>query len=896
MQARQKSVLRLILGSLNRFLSILFIVALGAGFLAGLYATSPDMHEAADRYMDEYRWYDLNVKSALGVTLEDAAAVAALPGVRRAEPAHALDMVLASGGGNALTARVFGMPEGDWAAAPVNAVRVSRGRQPENAGECLVQSTSGGYTSDSPQIGDTLTLSDQNRDMDALKDRTARDSLLVVGIAESPMFISVEPEPSAVGAGSIGLGVYVLDSYFDMPAYTDLFVLAADTEALNTFSSAYDAKIDALTGALSPAASARAALREADVEKAADALAPALLAADALKKDAEARYALISDALDSLRASASPLAGALKSALTDTLRLPAEKKADELPFASLFAALSAADGGWIIRSRADAAGYSSYRSNVQKVAALCRIFPVFFFLVALLVSLTSMTRLVDENRARTGTLKALGFSNAQVLGEYFLYSGLASVLGCALGFSVGFKVFPRVISSAYGMMYTLPAVNMPFRPEIALAVAPATIGGILLATLWACLAQCRATPASLMRAKVPAPGKRILLERVRPLWRRLSFTDKVTCRNLFRYKKRLLMTIVGVAGCSALLVTGFGLRDSIHDIVDRQFGEILKYDLTLIVRDEAAARADAPLAAFLGGGGAVSGNLPYASESGRALSGGAAQSVSLVVPKDAERLSAFVALRDRRTHAAIALDDTGVVMSEKLCEQLSLRVGDTVTLENAAGRRAAARVSGVTENYVIAYVYMTPTLYQAAFGGAPEYSALMCVTKTGGDAAAAALACDSVLYARSSASIKDAFADSVKSIDKIVYVLILAAGILSMVVLYNLTNINVCERKRELATIRVLGFHEKEVERYIFRETNFLSVTGTLLGLLLGRWLHAFVIRTVEIDAAMFGREIAPLSFLYAFLIALLFALLVNRVMRRSISAVNMVESMKANE
>ena len=343
-------------------------------------------------------------------------------------------------------------------------------------------------------------------------------------------------------------------------------------------------------------------------------------------------------------------------------------------------------------------------------------------------------------------------------------------------------------------------------------------------------------------------------------------------------------------------MTGFGLRDSIHDIVDRQFGEILKYDLTLIINSEAAAREDEALAAFLSDDGPVAAALPCANEAGYARMPGAAQSITLVVPEDASRLSAFVTLRQRRTHAAIALDDAGVVMSEKLCEQLSLRVGDTVTLENAAGKSASVRVSGITENYVIAYVYMTPALYARAFGGTPEYTALLCATQTGEDVTAKALACDCVLYARSSASIKETFADSVKSIDKIVYVLILAAGMLSMVVLYNLTNINVCERKRELATIRVLGFHEREVERYIFRETNFLSVTGTLLGLLVGRWLHAFVIRTVEIDAAMFGREIAPISFLYAFLIALLFAFLVNRVMRRSIDAVDMVESMKANE
>ena len=913
-RTRRKNIVRGVGRSLNRFLSILFIVALGAGFLAGLFATSPDMYEAADRYMDEHDWYDLDVKASQGFTDEDASAIAQTAGVEAVQPARVVDMMLLDGDSNSLTARVYALPHGEGA---MNGYELLEGRAPENASECVVQVASGRYGGVALNIGDTLTVSHENANYDALLDEAAAETLTVVGIVESPMCISVEADSTSIGSGAIGVLVFAHEDYIDLDVYTDVFVAVSGAKALNTFADDYDALIEPVKEALDALGDERAPMRTQALRDEAmksiddmDALVSALeseaAVQRALSQDAAARLeqsmtvaALLGDSpisraiASTARAVESGLSARQNAAEDGQARL--ERLKEQLSDAR--AEVEAIeDGFWLTRDRSASAGYASYSDNVEKVAALCRIFPVFFFLVALLVALTTMTRLVEENRAQIGTLKSLGFSDGQVLAEYILYSLSSSALGCALGFAVGFKLFPKVISAAYGMMYTLPAIETPFRLEVALLVAPVTIGGILLATLLSCWGTCRSCPAALMTPSAPPAGKRILLERIKPLWNRLSFSRKVTCRNLFRYKKRFIMTVVGVAGCSALLVTGFGLRDSIHDIVDKQFGEIYLYQLTLRLDKSDALETDDTLKDFLSEPGLSA--LSFAAESGRVEKDGRSEAVSLSVPKDTSAFPDFVTLRERKSGEALTLGG-GAILTEKLCEQLNVRAGDTVTLEDKDGRKAAVTVDGVTENYLTAFAYMTPEAYESAFGHAPDYTTLLCRLEDEAQADAAvarALRSDHVIFTRSSLSLKETFADSVRSIDSIVLVLILSAGILCMVVMYNLTNVNICERRGELATMRVLGFYEREVEKYIFRETNTLSLIGALAGLPLGIWLHSFVVRTVEVNAVMFGRTIKPMSYVYALAISVVFTLLVNEVMRRSIRRIDMVESLKARD
>lgn len=904
-KTRAKNIFRGIRGSLNRFLSILFIVALGSGFMAGLAATSPDMYATADRYMDEYNWYDLDIKSTLGFSNDDLLAIRAENGIVYAQGARVVDTVLKASDDEAYTSRVFGILDKNGNTV-INRARLKEGRMPENDDECVIQPVSGRYFAGNLKIGDELSVS---------ADGARSDRLKIVGFVESPMCISLISEPSSVGTGKITLDIYVHTDFFEYDYFTDVFVMLEGAKALDTFGDEYSCLSSDHTEALKQLADGRLAIRETELkngietqieqlEAVRNALNEAGAAGSALSKDTVTRLkenAVVISAISQSDPALAKLLGDTQTAVYDALKStePSHesgiKKLDDA-IAVLREKITEIDGGaWLVRTRDDSAGYSSYDSNVGKVAALSKIFPVFFFMVALLVALTTMTRLVEENRTQIGTLKALGFSNVEILGEYMFYSLLSSALGCILGFSVGFRLFPKAISSAYAMMFTLPEVTTSVRHDIVLWVAPVTVGSILLATLWACWSEFRACPAKLMQPKAPAAGKRIWLEHLPFIWKRLSFTHKVTCRNLFRYKKRFFMTVIGVAGCSALLVTGFGLRDSINDIVNKQFGEIYLYQMNVLTDGEMLSD---DLVNYLDDKEVFDGWLPYSDESGKVMANGKSESANIEVPSDVSDFGSFISLRNRKTKEKLTLSDDGAVLTEKLCETLGVTVGDSVTLQNSDGREAEMKVIGITENYLTSFAYVAPGGYANAFGKSADFRHLLCMV---GNAATDAvseklLGFDNVLYVNASQSLKDNFADSIKSIDGVIFVLILSAGLLCMVVLYNLTNVNICERRKELATIRVLGFHPGEVSRYIFRETDALSLIGSAAGLFAGIWLHSFVVRTVEVDQVMFGRSIYPLSFVFALAISLLFTFIVDLIMRKQIRSVDMVEAMKSND
>lgn len=904
-KTRAKNIFRGIRGSLNRFLSILFIVALGSGFMAGLAATSPDMYATADRYMDEYNWYDLDIKSTLGFSNDDLLAIRAENGIVYAQGARVVDTVLKASDDEAYTSRVFGILDKNGNTV-INRARLKEGRMPENDDECVIQPVSGRYFAGNLKIGDELSVS---------ADGARSDRLKIVGFVESPMCISLISEPSSVGTGKITLDIYVHTDFFEYDYFTDVFVMLEGAKALDTFGDEYRCLSSDHTEALKQLADGRLAIRETELkngietqieqlEAVRNALNEAGAAGSALSKDTVTRLkenAVVISAISQSDPALAKLLGDTQTAVCDALKStepPDEsgiKKLDDA-IAVLREKITEIDGGaWLVRTRDDSVGYSSYDSNVGKVAALSKIFPVFFFMVALLVALTTMTRLVEENRTQIGTLKALGFSNVEILGEYMFYSLLSSALGCILGFSVGFRLFPKAISSAYAMMFTLPEVTTSVRHDIVLWVAPVTVGSILLATLWACWSEFRACPAKLMQPKAPAAGKRIWLEHLPFIWKRLSFTHKVTCRNLFRYKKRFFMTVIGVAGCSALLVTGFGLRDSINDIVNKQFGEIYLYQMNVLTDGEMLSD---DLVNYLDDKEVFDGWLPYSDESGKVMANGKSESANIEVPSDVSDFESFISLRNRKTKEKLTLSDDGAVLTEKLCETLGVTVGDSVTLQNSDGREAEMKVIGITENYLTSFAYVAPGGYANAFGKSADFRHLLCrVGNAATDAVSEKLlGFDNVLYVNASQSLKDNFADSIKSIDGVIFVLILSAGLLCMVVLYNLTNVNICERRKELATIRVLGFHPGEVSRYIFRETDALSFIGSAAGLFAGIWLHSFVVRTVEVDQVMFGRSIYPLSFVFALAISLLFTFIVDLIMRKQIRSVDMVEAMKSND
>lgn len=928
-KTRLKNIFRNVRGSITRFLSILFIVALGSGFMAGLAATSPDMYDTADKYMDDYNMYHADVKSVVGFSQEDAVAIAALDGVNETMPAKVQDMVLSAtvdGANKSYTSRVYSFVKtglssqtDTLAAMPINAFRLVEGRLPLSDNECVVQSSAGKYLGGNLSVGSILTVSDENASYESLCDNVSSQTLTVVGLVESPTCISITQEPTQVGTGTVSLDVYVCTDYFKFDYYTDVYVTLNGAKQLSCFENDYEKLVDSFAdkavelGKTQMEMRKQAAIAQAQEQldslfRLEEMLQGSLEAMRQLREDEQLRLQqtlqmaeLVKDTDSELSGMLFKIAESMQNSATDVKIASAEKALAEMQQTANTANAQIEylkKANWTVYRRTDSIGFSAYESNVGKVAALSKIFPVFFFVVALLVALTTMTRLVEENRGQIGTMKALGYSGAQVLGEYLGYALAASLLGCILGFSVGFKLFPKAISSAYSMMFNIPACVTSFRWEIVAWVAPITIGSIVFATVWAGWSEFVSSPANLMRSKAPAAGKRILLERMPFVWKHLPFTGKVTCRNIFRYKKRLFMTIIGVAGCTALLVTGFGLKDSINDIVDKQFNQIYRYELTVMTLDESWQK-DSALIDILNDSGKVSSWLPIKDVSGSVSCSDKKQQVTLCVPQRYDDFDKFITLRNRKSGDAIAFPQDGVVLTEKLCEQLGVGVGEEVSVENADGVVAKAKVVGITENYVTSFAYMSSKTYKELFGVQATFTNILCVVPQGVDElqlATELMSTGSVLYANASQTLRNNFDNSIKSIDGVILVLILSAGLLSMVVLYNLTNVNICERRKELATIRVLGFHKIEVQRYIFREINILSFLGSLVGLVLGVWLHSFVVKTVEVDQVMFGRNIYFWSFVISLAITVVFTLLVNLVMSRKINKVDMVEAMKANE
>lgn len=560
------------------------------------------------------------------------------------------------------------------------------------------------------------------------------------------------------------------------------------------------------------------------------------------------------------------------------------------------------DPEWYVLTRGESnEGYIYYESDTEKVQSIARVFPVFFFLVAALVASTTMSRMIDEDRGNIGTLMALGYSSRAIGMKYICYALSASLLGCGFGLSVGLYLFPRVICNAYKMMYQMPGLVPASHLSYILLSAGLILLAILLATLSALRTSLQSCAASLMRPKTPPAGKRILLERVQFVWKRMRFSHKVTARNLFRYKKRFFMTILGITGCTALLLTGFGLRDSISDIVDLQFGELMQYNLTVHLEHPEDVSDNRRLAAVLADDSCIQAFLPVHSETGLGLTENAEVDLTIVVPQDDAALSDFVLFRQRKSHEAVSFSQEGAILSEKAALLLGVQVGDSITLQNQDGKQAEVPIAGVCENYVYGYLYLPHSLYEAVFEESCTYDTLYVKSQTAdGDArdvlAQRLLASGSVTGVSFSDSVRESFSDMLKSIDSIVVLLIVAAAALAFVVLYNLTNINICEREKELATIKVLGFHPGEVSAYIYRETVCLSLMGTALGLFFGIFFHQFVVQTAEVDAVMFGRDISPVSFVCSAALTLLFTLLVNLVMARKLKRIDMVESLKAPE
>ena len=557
---------------------------------------------------------------------------------------------------------------------------------------------------------------------------------------------------------------------------------------------------------------------------------------------------------------------------------------------------------WYIYDRSHLPEYSGYGDNADRMKAIGEVFPLIFFLVAALISLTTMTRMVEEERTLIGTLKALGYSKKSIAAKYLGYAVLATLTGGIFGVMIGEKILPYIIITAYKIMYRhLPDVEIPYNLYYGVLACVAALLCTVAATIFSCMKELKEQAAELMRPPAPKQGKRVFLEYIPFLWKRLNFTWKSTVRNLMRYKKRFFMTIFGIGGCMGLMLVGFGLKDSISSIVPLQYEDIQLYDGNVILQSDVTMQEKQEVYEALEKNSQVVATAEDLLQKITIEHDGVSKEVYLNVPENVEKFSDFVVLQDRTTKEKYQLTDKGAVLTEKMAKELGVSAGDTVTIKEENEKERTVKISQICENYMSHYLYMTPAVYKAAYGKEPEYNSIYYrtegrTTKEAESVGEAALKLDGALSVSYTTELRQQVDDMLQSLDIVIVVLIISAGMLAFVVLYNLNNINITERKRELATLKVLGFYDKEVTEYVYRENILLTLIGSVFGMLLGKILHRFIIVTVEIDSVMFGRNINSISFVYAFLLTVVFSLFVNGVMYFKLKKINMVESLKSVE
>ncbi len=1018
--------------SLNRFLSIFLIVALGVAFFAGLRATNPDMRLTADHYYDISNLMDIRVLSTLGLTDDDVSAISEVDGVKEVEPAYSTHVVC-DVGGNELVLEVLSATE------KINKIIVSEGRMPQNESEVLVDNFF--IRNTDYKIGDKITVT-SGTDQD-ISESLKHNEFTIVGVGSTSYYLSFQRGSSSIGSGDVNSFVVILPEVFKQEAYSTVYATVTNALEMTVYTDEYDNHVDQVLDNIKEIADARCILRYdelyqpayEDISKAKEEVADAVRKLDDSKKEiADARVEIkknkekleaskkelqdskkkladskkeIKSSKEKLEASKEELkkqketltrakasaeeeynanrlklsyagltepeltaameqlegayqgalaqfaqadtriiAGENEIAMAEAKLVKGEKELAKAEETIIDGEAKIADGekeiseaeekikdgeneiaegeikikdakeeiangeadlakleipSWYVLDRSSIAAYVEFEQNADRIGAIGEVFPAIFFLVAALISLTTMTRMVEEERIEIGTLKALGYSKMSIAMKYILYALLATLGGSLFGAMVGLKVLPTVIITAYKIMYSnIPEVITPFNAYYAGLATALAVLCVEIATFFSCYKELHAKPAYLMRPQAPKAGKRVFLERLPILWNRMNFTWKATIRNLLRYKKRFFMTIFGIGGCMALLLVGFGLKDSIFVIYTRQFDEVMIYDASISVDKEATEDEIIALEEAIGNNALITDSLRVDTGNVDISFNGECKSLSLYIPENVSAFEDYIVFREREGHKKLFLDDEGILITEQVAKKLGVKPGDLLQFTKDE-EVVQVKVSGITENYMTHYIYMSPKLYEKLYGNTLDYNEYFLlmpgVDQQGeleiGNALLEQKAAAGVFY---TSYFQDLLSNVLVSLNIVVWVLIISAGALAFVVLYNLNNININERRRELATLKVLGFYNKETAAYVYRENTILTLIGALMGTIFGIFLHRYVITTVEIDLVMFGRNIDPSSFVYSVLLTLFFSAFVNFVMFFKLKRIDMVESLKSIE
>ena len=904
-------------------MSIFLIVALGCGFFAGIKATMPDMVDSANDYFEQNRLMDYKMMSTIGVRSQDVEAVKQAQGVQGAAAAYSKEVFYYYNKQNYVL-KALSYSENDSGSPNImNKPVLVEGRFPEQEGECLIETkiTAPG----SFKIGNTLEFTDTD-ETKSLTDSLGHSEYKIVGICVSPLYIGYKRDTTKAGNGSIICNVYLPEREFKAGYYTELYVRFDGIHGLDQFESEYKNKVAELKDdafekfkksvtqrydkTLSQAnrelefakkqVSTSELLLSMDtnelkgLDKKLEQQASEIEKSDSLLKDIDLETvntqrrlvaALIADKAGGKTDTADGLKKQVAAYREEIAK--GEQALKELPKLDFY-------GFDRFEASSD---YASFCGDANKIDSISKVFPVFFILIACLVCLTTMTRMVDEHRITIGTYKALGYSPARIASKYLVYGASAALLGSCIGTAIGLQVFPYIIYSCYKILYNIPSIDTPFKLWYMLGCCAVAVVCICGAVLYSCIKALTAQPSQLMRPKAPQNGRRVLLERVGFVWKRLSFLSKVTVRNLLRYKKRFFMTIVGVAGCTALIITGFGLKHSISDIVHKQFGEVLLYDGMLVLNTQSFSQQqlDEKLSSIEQIGEY---SLSFIGD-GEVYRSGESATASLVVMNDSENIHSYLSLNSADGKGKLSLESGKCIITKKMSMLLGIRAGEQIEFELDKEKSVMLTVSGIAENYAMHYVYIDPQTYEDLYGSLPVCNTACFNLKSGADEGAfknEVTACKEFYgVTLMSESGKD-FLNSLDSLDAVVILLIVCAGLLAIVVLYNLANINITERVREIATIKVLGFYDIETSAYIYRENIVTAILGIFVGTFVGIILHRFVVITSEVDIVLFNRQLVWWAFLLGAAFTAVFTIIVNFVLHFKLKKIDMVESMKSVE
>ena len=810
----------------------------------------------------------------------------------------------------------------------LNSPVVLEGRLPEKSGECVVEKKLS-----SPStfvVGNTLKLESAYENEDILS-TFKTDTYEIVGIITSPLYIGYDRDATDVGSGEVLSYIMVPETDFVSDYYTEVFISLEGLDDMEPFSDEYkqavrDKKqhaLEAFTESVNTRYEKLIAQNERDIalmEKNAGLLDTALALSprqlesiyldyksqlekyddDIKKAEEQGRSTLM---LEAERSQALMRYTVLSDIISGNTEKIEEYKAQANELKEQAAQYREqleefkAPGIYEFDRFDSSEDYGSFYSDSQKIDKLSKVFPVFFILVAALVCLTTMTRMVDDERMLIGTYKALGYSGVAVSFKFLFYGLSAALVGSVAGTAIGLQVFPKIIYQCYKMLYNMPSIDTPFKPDYCIYCVAVSLGCVAVSVIWACWVSLRSQPSELMRPKAPPVGKRVIFEKIPFIWNKLSFLSKVTVRNLLRYKKRFIMTIVGVAGCAALIMTGFGLKYSISSMADLQFTEIWYYD-GIIAYDTTKGYDTSDFKNALKGFDEITDKLAFKKYMAQSEStDGATVTADLVIPAAPEALLDFIDYKNGDIDNE--LGDSSVTITEKYSKFLGVQKGDTISVDISELGTFEFKVGGIAKNYIMHYIYITPEYFESVTGVKPEYNMVYFKTAEGVDTEvlkASLIKDEHFLGVSLKADSSEGFIDSLSSLDAVVVMLIVCAGFLATVVLYNLANINITERRRELATLKVLGFYDMETSAYIYRENIVGTILGIFAGFGLGAILHHFVVITAEVDIVMFNRSLVWYSYVFSALITIVFAILINILMHFKIKRIDEVESLKSIE